>query len=190
VEWLVETDGSGALVLAKYLVSQSQGGGSVVAVVDPLGECYLPAFTGWGLDARRLLVVHPETLQETSWGVEQCLRCEGIKATLAWVDRRIHERVHRRWQLAAEAGGGIGMFFRPVETRREPVWADLRLLVRPLVKGEGEIRRIHVEVLYRRGGLGGSAQVWEIDHAAGFVRLVPPVANSAQASRAPRSQTG
>ncbi len=36
-----------------------------------------------------------------------------------------------------------------------------------------------IEVLYRRGGLGGSTQAWEIDHAAGLVRLVPEVANPA-----------
>jgi len=42
-------------------------------------------------------------------------------------------------------------------------------------------------VLYRRGGKGGSAQVWEIDHAAGIVRLVPEVANPKTAERAERA---
>ena len=46
---------------------------------------------------------------------------------------------------------------------------------------------MNIEVLYRRGGLGGSAQVWEIDHAAGDVRLVPEVANPAAAERAARA---
>ena len=46
---------------------------------------------------------------------------------------------------------------------------------------------MNIEVLYRRGGLGGSAQAWEIDHAAGLVRLVPEVADPTTAERAARA---
>ena len=102
-----------------------------------------------------------------------------LSATWAWVDQRIPARVHRRWQLAAEVGGGVGLFFRPITAEREPVWADLRLLVTPQAGGQGDTRRMNIEVLYRRGGLGGSTQAWEIDHAAGLVRLVPEVADPA-----------
>ena len=56
-------------------------------------------------------------LQETCWAIEQCLRCPGVSATWAWVDERIPARVHRRWQLAAEVGGGVGLFFRPDAAR-------------------------------------------------------------------------
>jgi len=110
-----------------------------------------------------------------------------VSATWAWVDQRIPERVHRRWQMAAEVGGGVGLFFRPIGARREPVWADLRLLVTPQAGGQVEARRVRIEALYRRGGKGGSAQVWEIDHAAGIVRLVPEVADPTTAKRAVRA---
>ena len=86
----------------------------------PTRECYVPALSGWGIDPSRILVLRPATLQETCWAIEQCLRCPGVSATWAWVDQRIPERVHRRWQLAAEVGGGVGLFFRPVQARREP----------------------------------------------------------------------
>jgi hypothetical protein len=89
--------------------------------------------------------------------------------------------------MAAEVGGGVGLFFRPVWAQREPVWADLRLLVTPQSGGHGETRRVKIEVLYRRGGLGGSIQAWEIDHAAGNVRLVPEVADPATAERKARA---
>ena len=148
-----------------------------------------PRFSGWGIEAEDLLVLCPETLQETSWSIEQCLRCPGISATWAWVDERIPARVHRRWQMAAEVGGGVGLFFRPVSARREPVWADLRLLVTPRPGGQGETRRLEVQVLYRRGGLGGGVQTWEIDHAAGLVRLVPEMADPAASSRSARAGT-
>jgi len=110
-----------------------------------------------------------------------------VSATWAWIDWRIPERVHRRWQMAAEVGGGVGLLFRPIGARREPVWADLRLLVTPQAGGQGETRRVNIEVLYRRGGKGGSARAWEIDHAAGNVRLVPEVAHPATAERAARA---
>ena len=189
VEWLVAREGAGGISLALKVMSHSATGRGVLAIVDPAGECYVPAFSGWGIEAEDLLVLCPETLQETSWSIEQCLRCPGISATWAWVDERIPARVHRRWQMAAEVGGGVGLFFRPVPARREPVWADLRLLVTPRAGGQGETRRLEDQVLYRRGGLGGGVQTWEIDHAAGLVRLVPEMADPAAASRSARAGT-
>jgi hypothetical protein len=186
VEWLVAGEGAGAVTLALQTVAQSITAG-VWAVVDLAREFYLPAWIGWGIPPEQILVIRPATLQETCWSIEQCLRSSGVSATWAWVDQRFPPRVHRRWQLAAEMGGGVGMFFRPVQARREPIWADLRLMVTPRPGGQGETRRLDIEVLYRRGGLGGCPQAWEIDHAAGLVRLVPEVAHPAAAKCAARA---
>jgi protein ImuA len=187
VEWLTARPGAGAVTSALQIMEQSPSSRGVWAVVDPAWECYLPALSGWGVDPGRTLVLRPDTLQETCWAIEQCLRCPGVSATWAWLDQRVAVRVHRRWQLAAEVGGGVGLFFRPAQAQREPVWADLRLLVTPLAGGEGEARRVQIEVLYRRGGKGGSTLAWEIDHAAGLVRLVPEVAHSTTSKRAARA---
>jgi protein ImuA len=186
VEWLVARQGTGAFTAALQVMERTCGGG-VWAVVDRNWDCYFPAFSGWGIDPSRILVLRPITLQETWWAIEQCLRCPGVSATWAWVDQRISDRVYRRWQLAAEVGGGVGLFFRPVWARREPTWADLRLLATPQAGGQGETRRMRIEVLYRQGGLGGRAQVWEIDHASGHVRLVPELADSKTAERDARA---
>jgi protein ImuA len=187
VELLAARPGSGAVTSVLQIMSRSSGGRDVWAFVDPARECYVPALSGWGIDPSRTLLIRPANLQETCWATEQCLRCPGVSATWAWVEKRFPERVHRRWQLAAEVGGGVGLFFRPIGAKREPVWADLRLLVTPLAGGQGETRRMQIEVLYRRGGLGGRAQVWEIDHAAGALRLVPQVAAPAIAERKARA---
>jgi hypothetical protein len=186
VEWLVAGDGVGAVTLALQMVAQSITAG-VWAIVDLAREFYLPAWIGWGIPLEQILVIRPSTLQETCWSIEQCLRCQGVSATWAWLDQRFPPRVHRRWQLAAETGGGVGMFFRPAQARREPIWADLRLMVTPRPGGQGESRRVCIETLYRRGGLGGCPQAWEIDHAAGLVRLVPELAHPAAAERAARA---
>jgi protein ImuA len=201
VEWLVEGKGIGAVSCAMRLLSRSGAAShkGMWALVDPARELYAPGILGWGVATNRMLLVRPETLQETCWTIEQCLRCSGVSATWAWVDSHLPERVHRRWQLAAEVGGGIGVFFRPATAAREAAWADLRLRVTPLPmprppssgqdqgQGQGEGRWVRVEVLYRRGGMGGEAQVWEVDHAAGLVHLVPEVAYPTIAERAARA---
>jgi hypothetical protein len=187
VEFLVTKAGAGASTYALQIVSRSVSSRGVWAIVDLARECYIPALSGWGIDPGRLLVLRPATLPEACWAIEQCLRCPGVSATWALLDWQIPARVHRRWQLAAEAGGGVGLFFRPNTARREAVWADLRLLVTPQAGGNMETRRMEIEVLYRRGGRGGNPQSWEIDHAAGVVRLVPEVANPASLERKARA---
>jgi protein ImuA len=186
VEWLAATPGAGAVACAmqamsRYVSVSDQG---ILVVVDASREFHAPALSGWGISLGRTLLVYPGTRQEACWAIEQCLRCPGVSAVCAWVAERFPTHVQRRWQLAAEAGGGVGMFFRPEAARREPVWADVRLLVTPLAGDRGEARRMRIDVLYRRGGLGGTARVWEIDHAEGLVRVVPKVAGPATAARA------
>jgi hypothetical protein len=187
LEVLVARPGTGAATFALQAVSRSFDSRGIWAIVDSASECYVPALTGWGVDATRILLLRPSTPRELCWAIEQCLRCPAVSATWAWVEARFPARVHRRWQLAAEAGGGVGLFFRPVRARREPVWADSRVLVTPDRGGQGEVRWIHLDVLYRRGGSGGGPQAWEIDHAAGVVRLVPQMADSTTAKRAARA---
>jgi hypothetical protein len=187
VEWLAVSRGAGEATAALQIMARSSVGRGVWAIVDPARECYLAALSGWGVDPSKILVLRPVTLRETCWAIEQCLRCRGVSATWAWVDQRVPAGVHRRWQMAAEVGEGVGMFFRPVWAQRESVWADLRLLVTPQAGGEGETRQLRIKVLYRRGSSGGSTQAWEIDHAEGIVCLVPEVANPAVEKRAARA---
>jgi protein ImuA len=187
IEWLAAREGAGSVTAALQIMSRSAGDRGMWAIVDPGRECYVPALSGWGIDPSRVLVLRPANLQEACWAIEQCLRCPGVSATWAWVDERIPPRVHRRWQLAAEVGGGTGLFFRTISAQRESVWADLRLLVTPRAGGNGDTRRMNIEVLYRRGGRGGTPQSWEIDHAAGLVRLVPELADPTTAERKARA---
>ncbi|MDB5348910.1 MAG: hypothetical protein JWN86_157 [Planctomycetota bacterium] len=179
VEWLVAKPGAGAVTCALQTMSRSASGDGVWAFVDWAWQCYPPALSGWGISPSQTLLIRPASRLEVSWAVEQCLRCPGVAVTWAWIDQRIPARVHRRWQLAAETGGGTGVFFRPESARREPVWADLRLLITPRSGGQSEARQVEIDVLYRQGGLGGTTQVWEIDHAAGVVRLVPELVDPA-----------
>ena len=70
-------------------------------------------------------LVRPNSQLEACWaisnafGVPACPPCGRGSS-------RLSPRIRRRWQFAAEVGGGVGIIFRPETARREPVWADLR----------------------------------------------------------------
>jgi len=187
VEWLTAVPGAGAVTLAWHAMSHSTFGRGLWAIVDSAHESYAPGFAGWGVALSQALLIRPSNRREESWAIEQCLRCPAVSATWAWIDHKTPERTCRRWQLAAEAGEGVGVFFRPDSAQREPVWADLRLLATPCAGGQGMARQVQIDVLYRRGGVGGPPRRWELNHVSGALRLVPELADSATSRRENRA---
>lgn len=131
IEWVVERTGSGAARLALPAATHALQHGGALVVIDDRREFYPPAAARLGVDLERTIVVRPRDRQETVWALEQALRCSGVAATLGWIDR-LDDRTFRRLQLAAEQGGGRGLFLRPIAARKEPTWADLRWLVQPV----------------------------------------------------------
>ncbi|HUQ70169.1 MAG TPA: hypothetical protein VM165_11630, partial [Planctomycetaceae bacterium] len=178
VEWLANT-GSGAADFAFRSLPAALPKAKTWCVVEATST-FCPWPTLAATTRRECLVVRATAEADQWWAVEQALRCPGVAMTWCWADRT-PDRVLRRWQLAAEAGGGIGMLFRPPEARRHPSWADLRLSVTPLVQQHSTGRTVRMEVLYSRGRLGGQAAVLELDHATGAVRVVSELADSATA---------
>lgn len=124
---LVELFGSGT-ALAVVLARAALRPAGVLAVIDPARRFYPPAAARMGIDLERLIVVQPD---EPDWIVIQALSCPAIDAVLCWPDR-LHEKMFRRWQLAAERGGSVGLLMRPSVARGAPSWADLQLAVAPI----------------------------------------------------------
>ena len=160
--------GSGAVTLALLaagglLREELAGPGrpGTLAVVDRGGGFYTAAAVALGLSAERMLVVRPGTESEWMWSVEQVLRSPAVDVALTWAGA-LDGRVFRRWQLAAERGGGVGMLVRTADVVGEASWAAVRLLVRGCLgedlddadAGAGG-RRFGVRVL--RGGVGSGA---------------------------------
>ena len=127
---LVELFGPAA-ALGVVLAREALRPGGVVAVIDGARRFYPPAAASMGIDLARLIVVQPE---EPDWIVIQALSCPAIDAVLCWPDR-LNANMFRRWQLAAERGGSIGLLARPLAARSGPSWADVQLVVTPLVFG-------------------------------------------------------
>ena len=88
VEWVADGWGSGAGTLALMVARQAccvTGGALVVA--DRAGHFYPPAALAWGIDCRRLIVVRASREKDELWALDQCLRCGGVAAVWAGVER-------------------------------------------------------------------------------------------------------
>lgn len=192
IEWLSEGDGHDAATLALVMSARlmEREGGALV-VIDGNQEFYPPAATGLGIPLERTVMVQPGNGREALWALEHSLRSRAVAVALGWVGG-LNDRVYRRLQLAAEAGGSLGFLLRPASCRADPSWAEVRLLVqalplasqgkRSMVQSSG--RRLRVEVLHCRGGAGGGAVELELHDEAGHVRLAARLAHPAPRSRA------
>jgi hypothetical protein len=108
--------------------------GRYIAWIAPPYLPYAPALAQRGLPLQRLLIIRTRNLQESLWAAEQALRCPAFGAVLSWPSTIADKNV-RRLQLAAEAGGSLGILYRPPEAAREHSPAALRLRLRAATDG-------------------------------------------------------
>lgn len=176
-EWLSAGQGTGAGTLAFLAAREACRHGGTLVVLDSHGEFYPPAAARLGIDLQRLVVVHPATTADEHWALDQALRCRGVAAVLAWPEK-LDGRTFRRLQLAAEEGGGLGLFIRSDAARHVPSWADVRLWIEPapMSPGENLRRRLRIWLLHCRGGSRGCSVDVEIDDKTHSVHLVAPLA--------------
>jgi len=179
VEWIQGGGpGSGAASVALMVaagVAKTEAETGQVVVIDPDGGFYPAAAVPLGIDVAKLLVVRTGTEQEWQWAVEQVMRCRGVVATVTWAGQ-VDERACRRWQLACERGGGVGLLVRPDSVIGESSWAQVRVLVEGVACHEQQReRRWRARVL--KGGValgdGPLREVeWEWGDETGGLRLV------------------
>ena len=140
VEWLAELPGCGAATLGLLAAREACRAGGMLVVLDRMRAFYPPAAAGWGVDPARLIVVRPRTPRDEIWAAVQSLRSPVVAAVWTMIDR-LDSRNFRRLQLAAEAGGTLGVLVRGASARGQPSWADVRLGVKSTEKGDRETRR-------------------------------------------------
>lgn len=194
VEWLEASPGGGAGSLALAAAREACRDGAPLVLIDREARFYPPAAARAGLDLNRLIIVRPENSNDERWALDQSLRSAGVAAVLCWLPQA-PTRAWRRWQLAAESSGNLGLFVRPATARGDPSWADVRFLVQPqsisqqlasrqLTQGA---RRLRVELLRLRGESAGQTIDLELDDETGVVRLAPPLAPAALGRDASRA---
>ena len=151
IEVLLDDTGLGEVQLfLPALVESQRTSGDVpwLVWIAPPHEPYAPALAQQGIELTRLLVVRPTTATEALWAAEQALGSGVCAAVLLWL-KGTDDRWLRRLKLAAEAGGALGVLFRPERHRFESSPASLRLL---MTQGEHET---HVDLLKVQGGRPG-----------------------------------
>jgi hypothetical protein len=155
VEVLLETTGLGEiqLFLSALVECQRRTDGEVpwLVWIAPPHEPYAPALAKYGIELSRLLVVRPASATEALWAAEQALSSGVCAVVLLWL-QGTDDRWLRRLKLAAEAGGALGVLFRPERHRFESSPASLRLL---MTRGEGET---HLELIKVQGGRPGPVE--------------------------------
>lgn len=100
-----------------------------ILYLDSDGDFYPPAAERLGIPLDRLLIVRPQRYVDALWTCEQALRCSAVAVVVATF-RRLDAYASRRLQLAAEAGGGLGLLIRP-ETHPGPTFAATRVRLDP-----------------------------------------------------------
>lgn len=177
LEWLSQGPGIGAVTLA-LLAAREACLKKPLFVFDRRGEFYPPAVASLGIDLARTFFVHPGNAAEEAWAIEQTLRCPGVGAVLACKPPSRGQQL-RRFQLASETGGSLGLFVRAASAREEPSWAAVRLLVEPLPSPHD--RLLQVTVLRAWGGSTGAQITLGIDDETGSVRVAAQLARPAAA---------
>ncbi len=145
VEWLA-LPGGGATTMALLAAREACRQGGALVVVDRPGRFYPPAAAAWKLDLRRVILVRPQSETDEHWACDQALRSPQVAALLCWPER-LDSHTFRRWQLAAEASGTLGLLVRGLAARREPSWADVRCLVEPRAGKAEQGRRLQLHLL-------------------------------------------
>ena len=154
VEYLA--DGTLALGAAREACRQ----GRALVVSDRRRTFYPPAAAAWGIDLASTIVLQPASIADERRAVDQTLRCPGVGAV--WVRLGILDpREFRRLQLAAEAGGTVGLLVRSASVRGWPTWSDVQWLIQP--QPSPGPWRLRVELLRCRGGPGGRSVLLELD---------------------------
>jgi protein ImuA len=153
------------MVLARAAQKASHG---AIVWSDPRRELNPTAISLAGIDLRRLILLRPRNSVQKISALAECLRCRGVSVVVAQLGR-LSDIEARRLQLAAECGGGIGIFLRPMTTHAASNYAAAtRWLVRPALEGEAQCWTI--QLLHGHGGRLGSTVLLEVDRETGDVR--------------------
>jgi hypothetical protein len=167
-ELMPDTMGIGELSLLMPALCRLSRVERYIAWIAPPYLPYAPALAQAGLRLERVLIVHARNAQESLWAAEQALRCPAFGAVLCW-PLGIADKNVRRLQLAAEAGGSLGILYRPAEAAREHSPAALRLRLSPASAG------LLVEIHKCRGGRAGVRLQLSMDRTDALA-VYPPAA--------------
>ncbi len=135
----------------------ARSGGSVLWIA-PEPDAWPPGLARFGLSPANLVLVQAPRRADGLWAMEESLRCPGVSGSLLAITD-LDLTAARRLQLAAEAGGGIGLLLRPDTENLGATAAHTRWRIQA-IPGNGPLGNPHwqLDLLRCRGGQPGSWQ--------------------------------
>lgn len=172
-EILCEGEGIGELSLLTPALARLSRQDLWIAFVGPPHLPYAPALAAAGIDLARVVMIRPEKSTDLLWAMEQALRSGSCSAVLAWPPY-LTGQAARRLQLAAEAGGGWGVYFAPGTSATAPSLAALRLALSPAslpcaVASPNRSCKLQIKILKRRGGAVPSPLLLDVSRPGDLV---------------------
>lgn len=183
LEWLSAGPGSGTSALALAAMRSVVATGGVVVVCDREAAFFPTALLAAGIDLRRVIVVRAKSAADHRWAIDQSLRSAAVAFVWARLTQ-LDDKTARRFQLAAERGGAIGCFIRPLAVRGQPTWAEVQLCVTPL--GGQELRAWRVECTRARGPTPTTTIHLGWEETTGTLRALPVPHETRPLPMAPR----
>lgn len=147
--------------------------GGTVLWIAPEPDAWPPGLARFGLSPAQLVLVRAPRGQDALWAMEETLRCPAVGAALL-VAGELDLTAARRLQLAAEAGGVLGLLLRPDEDSAAPTAALTRWRI-GAAPSESQGRHDigdpawSLDLLRCRGGRGGA---WRATWHEGQASLV------------------
>ena len=116
----------GSTTMALSTARHACEAGKYLVLIDTPTQYYPPSLQRLGLPVDRIIGLRPKTYEDIVWSIDQSLRSSAVGCVIASIDR-LNDRTARRFQLAAEAGGGLGILLRDATiAKSEPSWADVQ----------------------------------------------------------------
>jgi hypothetical protein len=143
-EVLCHAEGIGELQIVLPALAALTTAGHRAAWLAPPHLPYAPALRAAGVRLELLTVIRAPGRRDALWAAEQALRACSFHALLLWLPQAGYPEL-RRLAVAAQAGPGFALAFRPPEAACESSPAMLRLALEP------KDGRLAVRILKRRG---------------------------------------
>lgn len=171
VDWIAPT-GCAADFLSLMVAREACRNGGALVVIDPDRQFFPVAAAAMGLNLDQMIVLQEKRgagyflgdgenastsstkgwsgiSEDLLWSIEQSLRCEAVAAVWGPLPS-VDDRWLRRFQLAAETSGCMGLFQRPPSVARDPGWADVQWRVSPANRTPERVARQEANVFSMR----------------------------------------